>query len=529
MSASLTECSDTASAAIFKRSRRRVLFRILFYCIALYGSALFWIAPRLPLTDLAQHAAQVALLHDLLANASPWADSVRINYFTPYLTGYGLALLLSYVMPVAVAIKVLMNAAYLGFIIGCVAVRKRFSEDDRIDWLFIPGFFGFSFGWGFYTFLVAAPIGLMFILVAHTYASKPNVRSAIALLLAGIALFFSHGLVFLFACAIGALFLLANRKPLPELLAALAPYYVFAALCIFFALFAQEKDPLLALQSYSPRPSWYQYWRRPFFPLLVWGTDLSDSIFLIPGLFMFVAPFLLGLRINRSDPSAVVPLLVVVAIWILVPHSAMKTGFLYQRFSLFLMPAYAFAFTRRAPYNGPQRSDYAGKEDAKRESAVLILLAVCCTSLLAVQTVRLQRFATESASFETILERMEPGQRALSLIFDRGSDAYGTSMAYLQYGAWYQAERHGFVDYNFAWFLPQPVRFRSDHLPAVRPGSEWTPETFDWKSNEGKRYRYFIVRDKRGEAGKILINPECEVRLVERVDAWSLYERGVCH
>jgi hypothetical protein len=528
MSASLTECSDQVPAAILRSSRQRSLFRLLFYVTTLYGSVLFWIAPRLPLTDLAQHAAQVALLHDLLAHASPWADSVHINYFTPYLTGYGLALLLSYVMPVTVALKVLMNAAYLGFVFGCVAVRKRFSSDDRIDWLFIPGFFGFSFGWGFYTFLVAAPLGLMFILGAHIYASKPNARSASALLLAGIVLFFSHGLVFLFACAIGALFLLVKRKPLLELLVALAPYYLFAALCIFFALVAQEKDPLLALQSYSPRPSWYQYWRRPFFPLLVWGTDLSDSIFLIPGLFMFAAPFLLGLRINRSNPAAVVPLVVVVAIWILVPHSAMKTGFLYQRFSLFLMPAYAFAFARRAPCNAPTRFDLLRTQETKREPAVLMLLAVCCASFLAVQTVRLQRFATESASFEAILERMEPGQRALSLIFDRGSDAYATSMAYLQYGAWYQAERHGFVDYNFAWFLPQPVRFRSDHLPAVMPGSEWTPEKFDWKSNEGRRYRYFIVRDKSGEAGKILTNSECEVRLIERMDAWSLYERGVC-
>ncbi|WP_028209580.1 hypothetical protein [Paraburkholderia mimosarum] len=528
MSVSLTNCSHKAPATVLEPSLQRIIFRVLFYGTTLYASVLFWIAPRLPMADLAQHAAQVTLLRDLLAHTSPWADIVRINFFTPYLTGYGLALLLSYLMPVAVAMKVVMNAAYLGFVIGCVSLRKRFGGDERLDWLFIPGFFGFPFGWGFYTFLVAAPIGLAVILVAHTYAARPNIRSAIALLVAGIVLFFSHGLVFFFACAIGVSFLLVKRKSLFELLVALLPYYVFSLLCILFALFARETDPLIALQSYLPHPSWTQYDHRLAFPLLVWGTYRSGSIFVVPALFMLAAPFLLRLGINRSNRTALLPLLAVVAIWILVPTSAMKTEYLYERFAVFLMPTYAFAFSRQDPTNASERQRSLRFRPVMRESAVLLLMVIGCWSFLGVQTIRMHRFVAESASFETILERMEPGQRALSLIFDRGSDAYTTRMAYLQYGAWYQAERHGFVDYNFAWFLPQPVRFRSDHLPAMRPGFEWTPSAFDWKSGDGKLYRYFIVRDKSGEASKVLANAECEIRLVQRAAEWSLYERGTC-
>ena len=65
----------------------------LFLLAALWGAGIFWLAPHPPMVDLPQHAAQVALLRDLLQGASPWADFFRVNWITPYLIGYGLALL----------------------------------------------------------------------------------------------------------------------------------------------------------------------------------------------------------------------------------------------------------------------------------------------------------------------------------------------------------------------------------------------------------------------------------------------------
>ena len=69
------------------------------------AGATFWISPRLPMTDLAQHAAQVTLWRDLLLDTSKWQSFLYINYFTPYLVGYGLALPLSLVMPVSAVLK----------------------------------------------------------------------------------------------------------------------------------------------------------------------------------------------------------------------------------------------------------------------------------------------------------------------------------------------------------------------------------------------------------------------------------------
>jgi hypothetical protein len=143
------------------------------------------------MADLPQHAAQVAVWHDLLMGTSKWEPMLYINYFTPYLIGYGLALMLSFILPVSAALKVVLALAFYGFVAACVALRGRLGGDRRLDWLFIPGFFGYAYSWGFYTFLVAAPFGILFILLAHRYANRPTAALGGSLFLANVALFFA--------------------------------------------------------------------------------------------------------------------------------------------------------------------------------------------------------------------------------------------------------------------------------------------------------------------------------------------------
>src|SRR5690349_10528072 len=177
--------------------------RLAFVATALFASATFWLTHRLPMLDLPQHAAQVALLHDLLLGRSKWQSLVSVNYFTPYFAGYAPALLLSFAMPAAAALKVMLTVAYLGFIAACVALRHELGGDSRLDWLFIPSFFGIVFTIGLYTFMIAAPLGVLFIVLALRHARQPTLRMGLFLLIADLGLFFSHGLVFVFANVIG--------------------------------------------------------------------------------------------------------------------------------------------------------------------------------------------------------------------------------------------------------------------------------------------------------------------------------------
>src|SRR5690348_6105413 len=47
-----------------------------------------WLPAFPPMTDMPQHAAQVAMLREISHNAFPYSDLFEINWFTPYLVGY---------------------------------------------------------------------------------------------------------------------------------------------------------------------------------------------------------------------------------------------------------------------------------------------------------------------------------------------------------------------------------------------------------------------------------------------------------
>jgi len=219
--------------------------RVLFIAAVAWGAALFWMAPYPPMIDLPQHAGQVVVLHDLLLGRSPWADLVRINLLTPYLIGYGLTLALSFVMPVVVALKLLLSAAFCGFVAGCVLLRRSFGGDPRLDWLFIPGFFGMAYYWGFFTYLITVPLGVLFLVLAHRYAESPQPRTGWLIFAAGVGLFFSHGLVFLMATCAGGAFLLVRHRRLERIVRLALPYLALAALfAVFFVINRKLEKPV---------------------------------------------------------------------------------------------------------------------------------------------------------------------------------------------------------------------------------------------------------------------------------------------
>src|SRR5689334_4983598 len=121
------------------------LVRWAFVSIVVLGGALFWIVLRPPMGDLPQHAGQVALLRGILAGTSRWTDLVSINVLTPYLLPFALATALSTVLPILTSLKVVLTLSYFAFVAAAVSLRREQGGDPRLDFLFLPGFFGLSF------------------------------------------------------------------------------------------------------------------------------------------------------------------------------------------------------------------------------------------------------------------------------------------------------------------------------------------------------------------------------------------------
>jgi hypothetical protein len=215
-------------------------------------------------------------------------------------------------------------------------------------------------------------------------------------------------------------------------------------------------------------------------------------------------------------------MLVIVAIWFLLPRTALKTDYLYERFAIFLWPAYALMF---GPSEG--KIPYACITTTRSALVQMALMLICC-SFLGVLAVRQRRFIAESASFEEILAVMEPEQRVLGLVYDPASAVVRNPYTFHVYPVWYEVEKKGFVDFNFAYFLPQIVRFRADRFPSIVPGFDDTPEAFDWHAVNGRVYRYFFVRHLAPLPPRLFENDECRVALRKEAGEWSLYERMEC-
>lgn len=229
------------------------------------------------------------------------------------------------------------------------------------------------------------------------------------------------------------------------------------------------------------------------------------------------APWLLGLRIAMAQPQRWIPFAAVMLVLLVIPETALDTAALYTRFPVFLLPTYVWMFSRP-------------------EKPVSILppwlaetaLVGTCMFVLGLHAWQTVRFDREEADFRAVIAPMEPGQRALSMVFDTSSAATNHPGTYVHLPVWYQAEKHGFVDFNFAWFPPQLVRFRQGHVPVAIAGFEWNPEKFDWLTYGGATYRYFIVRRGPTMPADLFKGAPCRPTQLSAAGTWVVYEQKPC-
>jgi hypothetical protein len=491
--------------------------RILFALTVLWGASIVWLAPHPPMLDLPQHAGQLALLKQLLAGESPWGHLFQVNFFTPYMLGFALALPLSFVLPVAAALKALLSLAFVAFVFVCVALRRHFGADARLDWLFLTSFFGFAFKWGFFTFVLAVPFGLWFILLADRYAIDRSGKRGLALAAAGVVLLASHGLVFLFSCIVATALLTARSRDLLGWLRALWPLVFLGLVCVAYFFARDHAEAGFQVTPTVPSIMW-QVGIRHEILYYAFGKQWTP-LYTLVGIFFLAVPWLLGLRIDIAKPARLVPFAVAAIVLTFVPSFMFETSFVYQRFAIFLFPTYAWMFTAAVSRESASPRVRAG---------VMLLLAVACWSVLALNSVRTWKFGHEAADFDRVVAGLEPQQRALALIFDRSSQADADPVMYVHYASWYQAEKQGLVDFNFAWVPPQIVRYRVAARPPVIMSFSWRPQDFDWARHQGDTYRYFLVRHREALPANLFKGAACAPVLVQQSGPWKVFERGAC-
>lgn len=482
-------------------------FSITFWvCCALLAVPL-WTVEYLPMTDLPQHAAQIAIW-------TRWSDpdfgyqQIYVqNWFTPYLFGYLFAFVLTPFMSVNAALTTVITVALIGIPLATRFVIREVGGNRWWVFAVFPSVFCFSFDWGFLNFLVGVPLALLLLMAALRYAENPTRRSGV-LLTAGFAgLFFVHVLLFIYVALILGLTILARREDWKPGLVSLAPIIVLLPLVLIWLYVTRSTESLTHRAMLWELPGLMPRLVRLFSEVAGENPALWT---LFVGIFAFALPLFLGARPSRN-PARWIPFAATVAIFLLVPHEFLGTAFLYSRYAVFAIPTWLYAMERKSP--------------APQSNIRLFLgpaLAVTCTMMT---TLQFWSYEPEVAGLRQVIDQLPVNARILSIPV-RPNSRYMRTPVFLHTPVWYQAEKGGVVDFSFAINFPLLFRYRPETEPRIPRMFVWDPRMLKWEEHRGSSYDYFIVRDVGREPSPILTSIHAPVEFVGRSGMWQLFRRN---
>lgn len=479
----------------------------LFVAAVLLSIAPLWFGQNLPMVDMPQHAAQITALREIWTGNPSFIQLFQVNWFTPYLLGYMLLYVASMVMPVAVAAQLIVSLSLVAIPLLTGSLLRAAGADERWKWLAIPGAFSFAFYWGFLSFLVAVPFGLMFLIQGIRFAAAPSVRKGVGVAVASLALFFCHVIVLGFASLMALSYIAgAHYRDWKGLVRRALPYTApLPVIAVWlFVTYSNEarvsSDPVV----FGPFIA-----RVVALLLQPAGRDLFAPLacVLITGSIVLL-PWLMGSTLSRR-PQRWLPFVLGLAVFMTAPHFVLSTAYFYQRLGVFLVPLWLLMWD--SPAATLRRPDW------------LVMPIVLVWLFL--NTGRFAAFARETESFDRILAEMEPGGRVASLVYDKGSPLFALPV-YMHFPAWYQAKRGGIVDFSFADFYSQMVRYPAAAGPRMDERVTWYPQLFDWNANGGAQYDYFIVKANADISPHIFKDKLGSVELVTRSDWWWLYRNN---
>ncbi|AZS52109.1 hypothetical protein DM558_15600 [Entomomonas moraniae] len=496
--------------------------RVVFYLIVIFIALLLSTSNFLPMIDLPQHAGQVSTLKSFLLNetSAPWFDDIELNYLTTYWTAYGMAALLSLVFPINYAVNTVVGLTFLSFIISFSILRRMMSSKNTniLDWVLLPSFFGFAYTWGFLTFLLAIPVGVLLVIQNLKLIKTGHKKYFIFVILCGVLLYFSHMLVFLFFCLIASSMTIVNNNQffIRQKLKQLTPFYLlflFIPLFFFTSAFYASNELGKYNDLYYAGASYGVFENRLYSIFLYpWSIEKNNLFPLeIVSIMLIILPFVLGLKLSK-DYKKYVPFVIFLVIWFALPEQVVRTAFVQQRFSIFLFPFYILLFESRS---------------VNLLSTQKVLYFIwCCLSLLllSLPMIDLVNFNRETKDFSDALNKIPSHKRMLGLVYDpRGSLRQGG--VYIYFPSWYQAKKEGWVDFNFAWFSPQIIRYKSGHIPEALLGFAWYPKTFI-KFKYCDKYEVLFVQcsQKVCESHEQLMQKStCSHKIIYKNETWSVY------
>ena len=515
---------STTETGTYPRHRRDQ-FILLVFCLLATLPVWLPIYPRM--CDMPGHAGEIALLRNIHSAQFPYSHEYRINWFTPYLLGYLLTCGLTFFVKIVTACKIVIALLLAAIPLVTSLLLRRANIEAFWAILTIPGLYGFAYDWGFLNFLVAVPIGLLFLYCVLRDFDRTGGDVSIPIVFFAIALFFCHALVCAFCIVIVSCKALAEVRPIRKavfFILSLTPVIPIAAL---WALLTRDKlgpnrSIFWDIHPFLTHDGWYSSfaarsrlhmllngWGRisGFFPRLLGAR--SGLMCAILGLSILAVP-VLAVGVQKRF-AAWIPICICLGVLSFAPDTMFGTNFVYQRFSVFVLPLFLLVL-------GRGRLSRDGQVMAKSRAALLVIYCIASASRRALA------FDSSVRGFKERIVHMEPGQRALQMVFIP-DDRVSTAPDVLEVPSWYSAEHMGVVEPGAPMNFPQLVVYRQDSMPdPILWDFEWHPQEFQWTKYDGDRYRYFIVRAAT-PADQYFSSAPCKIALRYHSGDWWLYEK----
>jgi hypothetical protein len=389
----------------------------------------------LPMSDLPEHMAQVAVWKHFDDACHRFSEIYEIHWGTPYVLAYLVIRAFATFLTVSAATKV---TVWLSIVLLPLAMRELLKRGGD-PWLSLLGFllaYGYSFYWGFLQFAITIPIGIFYL--ALLYDTR---RREVALTLLALLLMTSHALVFVFCAGVTVVVALLRRS-----WRTLVPLVPASLLLLGF---------LWRLRETAQASEGGVNWKRV--------TDLPSMLiansFDILGILVLVVMAMALMRMRPTrDLTRWAPLVLGAAVFFLGPQGAFGTAYLAPRFAIFVAIGGLFVFDGRA---------------------VRIVVVALVLAWMALLGVRFHRFCVETESFAAIVAAIEPNRRVALLNIDAYSE-HVPGPVYWHFGALVQVRKGGIPAFSFAAHdYPQLLSFRDGAEPVLRMRS--TPvDGMDW-------------------------------------------------
>lgn len=477
-----------------------------------------WSVQYLPMVDYPQHLAQVSLWARSSDPAWGFADWYQINPFTPYLLGYGLARLFEPFLGVETAMRLVLTLGLIGLPLATLALLRELElpEDLAVGSCLLV--FGYGFTWGFFNYVLTVPLGIAFLAIVLRACRLGRIGTGgiTATALGAVLLFFSHALVWLLMLVIGAVLVRRSLGSGPEarrlIMFGFAPSILLGA--AWLAL-VRLSEPTV---SYPTMWSSLDQAVTRFLELagtLAGDPDLPAAWPLL--LLAIAMTGISGLGIRR-DLVSWLPFLIGLFLYFFGPFGIWGTSHLAQRIAVFLpillLPALE---PRSQPLFGWWRS------------GVLILVV----GWLLMVGWRFQMFDREAREFEPVRAAIPAGSKLLGLIFMARSE-FAPLYPYLHFPAYAQVDKPVMINFSFAFFLPEIVRYKSEARFGWRTPMELEPlkhytipgmaaYRLDWARDAA--YSHILVRAEYDVAPQVFADSPWPWKLIASHGTWWLYEK----